>query len=85
LKKQIQKNPEDISLFIKRGELRLLMDDYDGALKDGLYVLKSNTDIYSAYDLLSATYQKMGQWNKALPYLKKMQELQPDNTWYHTI
>jgi tetratricopeptide (TPR) repeat protein len=80
IEKQIQKNPEDISLFIKRGELRLLMDDYDGALKDGLYVLKSNTDIYSAYDLLSATYQKMGQWNKALPYLKKMQELQPDNT-----
>jgi tetratricopeptide (TPR) repeat protein len=80
IEKQIQKNPEDKSLIIKRGELRLLMDDYDGALKDGLYVLKSNADIYNAYDLLSATYQKMGQWNKALPYLKKMQELQPDNT-----
>jgi len=58
--KRFQKNPEDIIAFYQRGELRLLMDDYDGALKDGLYVLKSNTDIYSAYDLLSATYQKMG-------------------------
>ena len=80
IEKQIRQNPEDKSLYIKRGELRLLMDDYDGALKDGLYVLKSNANIYSEYDLISTTYQKMGEWNKAIPYLKKMQELQPDNT-----
>jgi tetratricopeptide (TPR) repeat protein len=80
IEKQIRQNPEDKSLYIKRGELQLLMDDYDGALKDGLYVLKSNANIYSEYDLISTTYQKMGEWNKAIPYLKKMQELQPDNT-----
>jgi tetratricopeptide (TPR) repeat protein len=80
IEKQIRQNPEDKSLYIKRGELQLLMDDYDGALKDGLYVLKSNANIYSEYDLISTTYQKMGEWNKAIPYFKKMQELQPDNT-----
>ena len=80
IEKQIRQNPEDKSLYIKRGELQLLMDDYDGALKDGLYVLKSNANIYNGYDLISATYQKMGEWNKAIPYFKKMQELQPDNT-----
>ena len=80
IEKQIAKSPANMSLLIKRGELGLLTDDYDVALKDGLYVLKSNSEIYTAYDLISATYQKMGQWNKAIPYFKKMQELQPDNT-----
>ena len=80
IEKQIQNNPEDKSLFVKRGELRLLMDDYEGAKQDGLDVIKANTNNYSGYDLITATYQKMGQWNKTLPYFKKMSELQPDNT-----
>ncbi|MCX6301436.1 MAG: tetratricopeptide repeat protein, partial [Bacteroidia bacterium] len=76
---QIQKNPADKSLYAKRGELRLLMDDNDGALKDGLNVLESNPKNFSGYELVATSYQKMGQWNKAATYLKKMLGLQPDN------
>jgi tetratricopeptide (TPR) repeat protein len=79
IEKQIQQNPSDKSLFVKRGELRLLLDDYEGALKDGLNVMESNTKNFSGYELVAASYQKMGQWNKAATYLKKMLELQPDN------
>jgi tetratricopeptide (TPR) repeat protein len=77
---QIQKDPEDKSLILKRGKLRLLMEDYEGALQDGLEVLKTRTDNYNAYDLITVTYQNMGQWNKTVPYLRKMLELQPENT-----
>lgn len=80
IEKQIRQNPGDKSLIIKRGELRLLMNDFEGAIQDGLYVLKTSATNYDGYDLISATYQKMGQWSKAIPYLKKMIELQPDNT-----
>jgi tetratricopeptide (TPR) repeat protein len=79
IEEQIRNHPGDKSLFVKRGELRLLMDDYDGALKDGLNVLESNPKNFSGYELVSASYQKIGQWNKAATYLKKMLELQPDN------
>ena len=79
IEEQIQQNPGDKSLLVKRGELRLLMDDYGGALKDGLNVLESNPKNFSGYELVAASYQKMGQWNKAATYLKKMLELQPDN------
>ena len=76
---QIQQTPEDKSLFLKRGRLRLLMDDYEGALQDGLYVLKVNANNYNGYDLITVAYQNLGQWNKTIPYFKKMLELQPDN------
>jgi tetratricopeptide (TPR) repeat protein len=79
IEKQIQQTPEDKSLFVKRGELRLLIDDYEGALRDGLNVMESNTKNFSGYELVATSYQKMGQWNKAATYLKKMLELQPDN------
>jgi tetratricopeptide (TPR) repeat protein len=79
IEKQIQQNPGDRSLYIKRGNLRLLMGDYEGALKDGLYVLKSNASNYSGYELIASTYQKMGQPDKSITYLKKMLESQPDN------
>lgn len=79
IEKQIQENPGDKSLFVKRGELRLLMDDNEGALNDGLIVLESNPKNFSGYELVAASYQKIGQWNKAASYLKKMLELQPDN------
>lgn len=77
---QIISNPADRSLLLKRGKLRLLMEDYDGALRDGLTVLETNSDNYNAYDLITVTYQNMGQWNKTIPYFKKMLELQPENT-----
>jgi tetratricopeptide (TPR) repeat protein len=79
IEEQIQQNPGDKSLLARRGELRLLMDDYAGALKDGLNVLESNQKNFSGYELVAASYQKLGQWNKAASYLKKMLELQPDN------
>jgi tetratricopeptide (TPR) repeat protein len=77
---QIKQTPGDKSLLLKRGKLRLLMEDYEGALQDGLEVLKTNSDNYNAYDLITVTYQNMGQWNKTIPYFKKMRELQPENT-----
>jgi len=79
IEKQIQQNPGDKSLFAKRGELRLLNDDYEGALRDGLNVMESNTKNFSGYELVATSYQKMGQWNKAATYLNKMLELQLDN------
>jgi tetratricopeptide (TPR) repeat protein len=80
IEKQIQQAPGDKSLFLKRGKLRLLMNDYEGALRDGLLALKTNTDNYNAYDLITVTYQNTGQWDKTIPYLKKMSALQPENT-----
>jgi len=77
---QIRNFPNDKSLILKRGKLRLLMEDYDGALEDGLSVLKTQTDLYNTYDLITVAYQNMGQWNKTIPYIKKMLELQPENT-----
>ncbi len=79
IEKQIQQNPGDMSLFAKRGELRLLVNDYEGALSEGLKVMESNSKDFSGYELIATSYQKMGQWNKAATYLKKMLELQPDN------
>lgn len=77
--RQIQQNPKDKSLYIKRGHLRLMNDDYEGALKDGMYVLKLNANDYGGYELITAIYQEMGQPGKAMFYQKKLQELQPDN------
>lgn len=79
IEKQIQQNPHDKSLLIKRGELRLMIEDYEGALSDGLKVIESNSKNFSGYELVAASYQKLGQWNKAATYLKKMLEVQPDN------
>jgi tetratricopeptide (TPR) repeat protein len=80
IEKQIRQNPGDKSLIIKRGELRLLMGDNEGAIQDGLNVLKTDVNNYGAYDLISSVYQKMGDFSKAIPYFKKMLGLQPDNT-----
>jgi tetratricopeptide (TPR) repeat protein len=77
--RQITQNPGDKSLLLKRGELRLLMEDYEGALRDGQDFIKSNPDNYRAFDLITATYQKTGELSKALQYLRKMQNLRPDN------
>jgi tetratricopeptide (TPR) repeat protein len=79
IEKQVHEHPGDKSLLVKRGELRLLINDYEGALSDGLKIMESNTKNFSGYELVSASYQKMGQWNKAANYLKKMLDLQPDN------
>jgi tetratricopeptide (TPR) repeat protein len=79
IEKQIHQNPRDKSFYIKRGHLRLLMDDNEGALQDGMYVLKSNARNSDAYELITDIYQKMGQLDKAITYQKKMLELQPDN------
>jgi tetratricopeptide (TPR) repeat protein len=77
---QILKNPGDPLLLKKRGELRLLMQDYQGALQDGIQIIKLNPGNYSGYELLATLYQKTGKWQEAIESLKKMQELQPDNT-----
>jgi tetratricopeptide (TPR) repeat protein len=80
IERQIKQTPEDNSLLLKRGKLRLYMNDYGGALQDGLSVIKANANNYNGYDLISVTYQNMGEWNKTIPYFKKMLELQPENT-----
>jgi tetratricopeptide (TPR) repeat protein len=77
---QIRQNPGDRSLLIKRGELRLLTEDYEGALQDGLSVVKSNPENYGGYELIYAIFQKTGRWTETIPYLRKMLELQPDKT-----
>lgn len=80
IEKQIQQTPEDKSLFLNRARLRLLMEDYEGALQDGLYVLKADANNYNGYDLITVTYQNMGQWDKTIPYFRRMLELQPENS-----
>lgn len=77
---RIQNNPGDQSLVVKRGELKLLIEDFEDALKDGQNALKVNPKDYSAYELIEITYQKKGEPEKAVQYLMKMQEMQPDNT-----
>jgi tetratricopeptide (TPR) repeat protein len=79
IERQIRENPEDRSLLLKRGELRLLMEDYEGALRDGQDYIKTNNKNFQAYELIATTYQKTGEPRKAVPFLKKMQALQPGN------
>ena len=79
IEKQIQQNPRDKSLYIKRGHLRLMNDNYEGALQDGMYVLKLSVNDYGGYQLITAIYERMGQPDKAITYKKKMLELQPDD------
>jgi len=76
---QITEKPDDKSLLLKRGEMRLLMEDYSGALRDGQDFLRSNINNYHAYELIASIYQKTGELSKAIPYLKKMKDLHPDN------
>ncbi len=80
IEKELSSNPGDRLLYLKRGELELLLEDYDDAIKDASYVLKSNPSNYAAYELLAATYQRMEQWDKAVNCLKKMIGLQPDKS-----
>jgi len=79
IESQIKLKPEDKSLYLRRGKLKLLMEDYEGALEDGLYVLNTNSDNYNAFDLITVAYQNLGKWNKTIPFLKSMIELQPEN------
>jgi len=79
IERQIQQTPEDISLYIKRGKLRLLLNDYAGALKDGLYILKGNPDDFNGYELILVAYQNRGQWDRTISCFNKMIKLQPDN------
>lgn len=80
IEKLIRDHPEDLSLHIRRGELRILMGDDKGALRDGLYVLQQNENNYAGAELITSVYQKMGLDSEAIPYFKKMLELQPDQT-----
>jgi tetratricopeptide (TPR) repeat protein len=80
IERQIQQAPGDKSLILKRGKFRLLLNDYEGALLDGLLVLKTNADNYNACDLITVAYQNMGQWDNTILFLKKMSALQPENT-----
>ncbi len=79
IEKQIQQNPRDKSLYLKRGHLRLMNDDYEGALQDGMYALKLNANDYGGYQLITTIYQNMGQTDKAITYQKKLLELQPED------
>ncbi len=78
--KQIRLLPNDDALITKRGELKLLTGDTEGALQDGLRVIRANPNNYNGLDLVASAFQQTGQWAKALPYIQKMVELQPDNT-----
>jgi tetratricopeptide (TPR) repeat protein len=78
---KIKKNPGDQSLYEMRGNLRLMLEDYEGALQDGMHALKLNPSDYSGYELVASVYQKTGQTDKAIVYQKKMLEKQPDNIY----
>jgi len=79
IEKQIQQNPRDISLYIKRGRLRLMNEDYEGALQDGMNILNLNANDYYGYQLITSIYENMGQPDKVITYKKKMLKLQPDD------
>ena len=79
IEKQIRQNPGDKSLYIKRGHLRLMNNDFEGAVEDGMHVLKLNPGDYGGYQLLSATYEKANQPKKAIAYTRKMLKMQPDD------
>lgn len=81
IEKQIRLDPQDKSLYIKRGNLRLMNNDYEGALQDGKYVLKLNENDYGGYQLMATTYESMGQADKAITYKRKMLKLQPDDLY----
>jgi tetratricopeptide (TPR) repeat protein len=81
IEKQIQQNPQDKSLYIKRGHLRLMTDNPEGALKDGMYVLELNENDYRGYQLIASIYEQMGQPDKAIIYKEKILQLQPDDIY----
>jgi len=77
LEKQMRNNPSDKLLLYQRGNLRLLLDDYDGAVEDGLELIRSKTEGYKAYELITTGYQKLGQWDKAIACFQEMLTLRP--------
>jgi tetratricopeptide (TPR) repeat protein len=79
IEKQMRNKPADKLLLYQRGNFRLLLDDDDGAIQDGLELIRSNTEVYKAYDLVTSGYQKLGQVEKAIPYFKEMLTLWPGN------
>lgn len=79
IEQKIQKNPNDELLYIQRGELRLLTDDFEGALKDGFHIIKNNPANFSGYDLITVAYKKMGKWSNTIPYYERMLKMQPEN------
>jgi len=81
IEKQIQQNPQDKSLYIKRGHLRLMTDNPEGALKDGMYVLELDENDYAGYQLIASIYEQMGQADKAIIYKEKMLQFQPDDIY----
>lgn len=76
---EIKDHPSDIMNYLKRGHLFLLTGNTEGALKDAMYVLKRDPENFKGYELAVDTYEKMGQYEKAIAYLHKMNTLQPDN------
>lgn len=81
IEKQIQQNPQDKSLYIKRGKLRLILHKAEGAFQDGTYVLKLKENDYEGYELIASVYEGIGQADKAIIYKKKMLELHPDDIY----
>lgn len=76
---EIKDHPADIMNHLKRGHLFLLTGNTEGALSDAMYVLKRDPENFKGYELAVDTYEKMGQYDKAIAYLLKMNTLQPDN------
>jgi tetratricopeptide (TPR) repeat protein len=79
INKQIRQDPRNKSLYVKRGQLRFVNDDFEGALRDAESALQLNAKDFDGYKLLSDTYENMGQIDKAISYRKKMLELNPDD------
>lgn len=77
--KDIQRNPKDKALYIKRGHLKLVNKDYEGALKDGMYALKLNSNDIEGYILVSLIYQEMGKLDNAIATQLNLLKIQPEN------
>lgn len=79
--KEIQQNRQDKALYIKRGRLRLMNDDFEGAIEDGRHALKLNANDYSGYQLMVSIYEKTGQTDQAIRYKRKMLDLHNEDIY----
>lgn len=78
LTRAIEQNPQDVSAYIKRGNVYRKMKQYDNAIADYTKALSLDSHSTYAYDFRGACYNFKGEYDKALDDLNKAISLSPN-------
>ena len=79
LTQEIMKNPEDATLYAKRGKVFYDNKGYDEAIIDFTFAVKLDSTQIEYYHLLANTYMEYFKSRKALQVMKQAAQLFPDD------